>query len=226
MEKPIEKPATALTAASRETPIPLRPDPFAHVHKGLRKALFDLAAQAGAIDAQDAEGISQLANRARDVFRFAEHHAFNEDRFLLPRMETKGMPETRAMRADHQVLEQTLHALADAATLLAQEPLSLRRFYLNLNRFIGQYVLHLDEEETRMLPLIHAQFSDAELAEFGREAVASTAPQDQAMMLAFMFPAMTQEEVNAFFANLRGKASPEAMAHLQGIAHRAGRPVS
>ena len=224
MEKQIEKPTTTLTAASKETPT--RPDPFAHVHKGLRKALFDLAVQAGSTDAQDAEGLSHLASRAHDVFRFTEHHAFNEDRFLLPRMEAKGMPEAQAMRADHQVLEHSLHALAEAASLLAQEPHNLRRFYLDLNRFIGQYVLHLDEEEIRVLPSVHAHFTDAELAEFGREAVASTPPQDQAMMLAFMFPAMTQAEVNTFFANLRDKASPETIAHLQGIAQRAGRPVA
>lgn len=222
MEKQVEKPATALSAKTA----PLRPDPFAHVHKGLRKALFDLAVQAGATDAQDAEGLSRLASRARDVFRFTEHHAFNEDRFLLPRMKAKGMPEAQAMHADHQVLEHTLHGLAEVASQLMQEPSNLRRFYLDLNRFIGQYVLHLDEEEMRVLPEIHAHFTDAELAEFGREAVASTPPQDQAMMLAFMFPAMTQEEVNAFFANLRGKASPEAMAHLQGIARQAGRAVA
>jgi Hemerythrin HHE cation binding domain len=204
----------------------LRPDIFAHVHKGLRKALFELAALAGATDAQDGEGLARLTDKARDVFRFVEHHAFNEDRFLLPRMESKGMAEAQAMHQDHAALEATLRDLVAMAGGLAQNPIHLRRFYLDLNRFIAQYVLHLDEEETYMLPLIHAHFTDAELAEFGREAVAATAPQDQAMMLAFMFPAMTQSEVNGFFENLRGKAPPEVMAHLQGIANKAGRAVA
>jgi Hemerythrin HHE cation binding domain len=200
-----------------------RPDIFANVHKGLRKALFDLAALAGATDTQDAEGLARLTDKARDVFRFAEHHAFNEDRFLIPRMESKGMPEAQVMQNDHQGLESLLHALGKAAASLAQNPGILRGFYLDLNRFIAQYLLHLDEEETHVLPSVHAHFTDAELGEFGREAVASTAPQDQAMMLAFMFPAMTQIEVNGFFENLRGKAPPEVMAHLQGIARKAGR---
>jgi hemerythrin-like domain-containing protein len=202
-----------------------RPDIFANVHKGLRKALFDLAALAGATDAQDAEGLTRLTAMARDVFRFAEHHAFNEDRFLIPRMVSKGMPEAQAMQRDHQGLESLLHALGDTAASLAQNPGNLRSFYLDLNRFIAQYLLHLDEEETRVLPSVHAHFTDAELGEFGREAVASTSPQDQDMMLSFMFPAMTQAEVNGFFENLRGKAPAEAIAHLQGIARRAGRAV-
>ena len=75
-----------------------RPDVFKGVHKGLRKALFELAVQAGATDPVRADEVAALAAKAKEVFRFGEHHALNEDRFLEPEMAAKAMPEANRMR--------------------------------------------------------------------------------------------------------------------------------
>lgn len=197
-----------------------RPDVFKGVHKGLRKALFDLAVQAGATDASRADEGAALAAKAKEVFHFVEHHAWNEDRFLEPMMAAKGMPEADRMRIDHERLEAEVSALAEAAGRLGQTPQWFHGFYLSLNRFIAEYLVHLHEEETAILPALHARFTDAELADFSRQSVAATAPADQEMMLTYMFPAMNAGELRDFFAGLQGKAPAEMVAHLRGIAER------
>ena len=145
-----------------------RPDVFKGVHKGLRKALCELAVQAGATDPVRADEVAALAAKAKEVFRFVEHHALNEDRFLEPEMAAKAMPEANRMRTDHGRLEAEVRALADASTRLAETPERFHGFYLSLNRFIAEYLLHLHEEETAILPALHARFTDAELADFSR----------------------------------------------------------
>jgi hypothetical protein len=197
-----------------------RADVFTGVHKGLRKALFGLALQAGAADAGSAEEMGGLAGKAREVFHFLEHHALNEDRFLVPMMEGKAMPHGAEMRYDHGVLEEALKDLRARASALARSPASLHGFYLALNRFIADYLRHIDEEETVVMPALHEALTDEDLAGFSRQSVAATAPQDQAMMLSHMFPAMSPQELKGFFDGVRKGAPAHVIAHLEGIAER------
>jgi len=199
-----------------------RMDVFKNVHKGLRSALFNLALQAGLVDAGRPDELDALKAQARDAFRFLEHHASNEDRFLFPMMEAKSLPDAPRLRADHADLESEVDRLRRALDRTdAGSRSDLQGFYLALNRFIGRYLRHLDEEEANLLPLLQEAFSDAELARFSRQSVAATAPPDQAMMLGHMFPAMQASDLRSFFENLRSQAPTEAVQHLEGVARRA-----
>lgn len=203
--------------------IPERMDVFKSVHKGLRKALFNLALQAGITDPDRPDEVSALSAQAKEVFHFLEHHARNEDRFLVPMMEARSLAPASRMRTDHAHLDAEVESLRrglDGLGGLAGSPSRLHGFYLALNRFIARYLAHLNEEESEILPLLHAAFTDAELGEFSRQSVAATAPPDQAMMLGHMFPAMQAPELSAFFDNLRSKAPKEAVEYLEGIAKR------
>lgn len=197
-----------------------RMDVFRSVHKGLRSALSALVVQAGRTDAFQAEEVEALSLKAGEAFHFVAHHALNEDRYLLPAMVAKAIPEADAMRKEHASLEAELEVLRRDAVQLSQAPGRLHRFYLALSRFVSDYLAHLHQEETDILPVLHARFTDAELGEFPRQSVANTSPADQAMMLAYMFPAMDAAELKAFFAGVRGKVPAEMLAHLEGIARR------
>lgn len=197
-----------------------RLDVFRSVHKGLRSALSALVVQTGRTDAFQEEEVEALARKAGEVFRFVSHHALNEDRYLLPAMESKSMPQAAAMREEHASLEAELDGLRRELSRLPQAPDRLHPFYLALARFVSAYLAHLHQEETAILPALHARFTDAELGEFSRLSVANTPPEDQAMMLAYMFPAMDAAELKAFFGGIRGKAPDDMVAHLEGIARR------
>lgn len=197
-----------------------RMDVFKNVHKGLRRALFNLALQAGLVDAGRPEELDALRTQARDVFHFLEHHARNENRFLIPMMEAKSLSDTSRLLADHADLDAEVDRLRRGLDQLEGAPSRLQGFYLALNRFIGRYLHHLDEEEAHLLPLLHGAFADAELAEFSRQSVAATAPPDQDMMLGQMFPAMQASDLRSFFDNLRAKAPKESVQYLEGVARR------
>ena len=198
-----------------------RMDVFKSVHKGLRRALFNLALQAGIADPGRPEERAALTLQAREVFHFLEHHARNEDRFLAPMMEAKSPGSASRLKAEHADLGAELEDLLRSLDALeAGAPSGLHGFYLAINRFIGRYLRHLDEEETRLLPLLHGAFTDQELAVFSEKSVSNTAPADQAMMLGHMFPAMQDLELRSFFETLRVKAPKEVVEYLEGLARR------
>lgn len=202
-------------------PVVERLDVFKSVHKGLRRALFNLALQAGIADPAQSGELAALKAQAREAFHFLEHHARNEDRFLVPLMETKSLAQASRMRAEHADLGAELKGLLGSLDALEEGgPSGLHGFYLALNRFIGRYLSHLDEEETQMLPLLHGAFTDDELAVFSEKSVSHTPPADQAMMLGHMFPAMQSSELRTFFGILRAKAPREAVQRLEGLARR------
>jgi|SRR5690606_39181514 len=202
-----------------------RMDVFKSVHKGLRRALFNLALQAGTADPDKPEELAALAFQAREVFHFLEHHARNEDRFLAPMLETASPASASRLKAEHADLGAELESLLrDLENLEKGAPprlhAGLHAFYLALNRFIGRYLHHLNEEETELLPFLHGGFTDGELAVFPEKSVSHTAPADQAMMLGHMFPAMQPRELRSFFETLRAKAPKEAVQYLEGLARR------
>ncbi len=198
-----------------------RPDVFTHVHKGLRKALFELAAQTGATHALRPSEVENLRQKAGEVFHFLSHHAQNEDRFLLPEMEALGLTETATIRAEHGRLEGRIESLQKALASLSGAQADLDHFYLDLSRFISEYLTHLDDEESRLLPRLLASMDDAQLSLFAQRSVASTAPHDQIMMLGYMFKAMHAGEIDAFFQKLRQNNPPppaEFISRLESLA--------
>lgn len=197
-----------------------RIDVFHSVHKGLRKALYSLSLQAGITEAGQLEEMAALKSQALEVFHFLEHHARNEDRFLVPLMEAKSLVSAPDILAEHAELDAEVDRLRASLNHLDNSPTLLRSFYLSLNRFIAKYLAHLDKEETDILPLLHEAFTDTELSAFSQQSVAATTPQDQAMMLGHMFPAMQTSELRGFFNTVRTKAPEAALRHLEAIAHR------
>jgi hemerythrin-like domain-containing protein len=101
--------------------------------------------------------VEALSRKAGEVFHFVAHHAMNEDRYLLPAMEAKGMPQAEVMRSDHASLDAELDALRRDASGLSRAPDRLHRFYLFLARFVCDYLAHLHVEEAEILPVIHAR---------------------------------------------------------------------
>ncbi len=187
----------------------------------MRKPLYGLAVQAGTTDAERPEEVTSLVQQAGKVFHFLEHHARNEDRFLVPMMEAKSLEAAARLRSGHGELDAEVEALRKRLDNVAGSPPRLHAFYLALNAFLARYLVHLHEEEDGLLPVLHARFTDAELGEFSRQSVAATSPEDQTLMLGHMFPAMQAREREAFLAGLRAKAPPAVVAHVEGIARRA-----
>ena len=179
------------------------PDLFTNVHKGIRQALFAATSALGRAGDDDAR-LARARTLLRQALRFVAHHGENEDVLLLPLL-ARAAPEVHArMTAAHAALQPPATALQAALDSASGDAL-----YARAGHFVARYLEHMHEEEHALEPLIRAALTADELASFGRESVARTAPDDQRMMIALMLPAMTRVDVEAFLTRLPAPLAAE-----------------
>ena len=180
-----------------------QPDLFTNVHKGIRQALFAATSALGRAGDDDAR-LTRARALLRQALRFVAHHGDNEDALLLPLL-ARAAPDVHArMTAAHATLHAPLTALQAAVDRAPSDEL-----YARAGDFLTCYLEHMSEEEYTFEPIIRAALPVDELARFGRESVTRTAPDDQRMMIAFMLPAMTRVDVEAFLARLPAPLAAE-----------------
>lgn len=188
-----------------------KPDPFFNVHKGIRKALFDMCHRIGTHE--EREPVSEaLKQTVHEVLRFVTSHGENEDLFLVSSLKERDPGCAKRITEAHRSLDLAILSLQKATEKDA------RTLYFEACSFTARYLEHMREEELEHLLVIHAQFSADELAAFGKNAMARIPPTDQAMMLRYMFGAMSEGDVATFLANMRAKMPSEAFVHLKCIA--------
>jgi hypothetical protein len=175
---------------------PIRPDLFRNVHKGIRRALFDVCLALGRAG-DDAPADARLRGVLRDVMHFVAHHGDNEDVLLVPILRRANPALAARMEAAHAPISAALELLVAA---IDREP--FEALHLRVAAFTALYLAHMDDEERVLEPEIVAALSLGELVEFGRGAVERTAPHDQRAMLGWMLPAMTKVDVDAFLARV------------------------
>ena len=184
------------------------PDIFTNVHKGIRAALFAATTALGRAGADD-ERLGAARAILRQALRFVAHHGDNEDVLLLPLLAQAAPAVHARMTAAHAALHEPLAALEAAL-----ESASSATLYARTGQFVARYLEHMHEEEHALEPHIRVALTVEQLTQFSRDSVTRTAPADQRMMIAFMLPAMTRVDVDAFLARL----PPPLAAELRPLA--------
>lgn len=201
-------PAATAMLSSEVSMATIAPDIFTNVHKGIRNALFAACTALGRAGDDEARGAAARAV-LHDALRFVAHHGENEDLLLVPLLRERAPEVWMRIQQAHARVNEELVALAAAVD--AEQPHEL---YARTCEFLALYLEHMREEEHELEPAIRAALSVEALAGFGRQSVERTAPADQQMMLAWMLPAMTPADVEAFFARL----PPESAERLRPLA--------
>lgn len=197
-------------------------DIYARVHKGLRKALFDLAYSAGRTDYANDMELAALTEQTADVIAFLQRHAYVEDTFQLPALEARAPGSTGHYHEEHHRIEEEIDRLAAAlyriATIEPNGRMSAgERWYLQLNRFVANYLAHMDLEETSTGPLFLEYCSDDDLSRLFATIMANSAPSDSFLMLKYTIPAIDHDERAGFLGNIRRNAPPAAFEKVMQL---------
>jgi hypothetical protein len=174
----------------------MRPDIFDNVHKGIRKALFDLCSALGRAGDDPVAG-ADARRRAHEVVHFLRHHGENEELLLVPLLADRAPDAHARMVNDHAHVQEAIDRFATAIDhegtfVLYHEACTLTAAYLE----------HMRVEELELLPRIAAVLTPAECGAFSRESVARTAPADQRMMLGYMLSAMSRADADALIGRI------------------------
>ena len=169
-----------------------RDDLFTHIHKALRKGLFDLTVLAGSTDWTDPAEVSALEDRWRPFVAFLRSHSRHEDDHIL-RILDRDEPSATAVAAEqHEDLDALLDDLDGRfeAGVSAPDPAMGLALYRDLARFVAAYLPHLHEEETTIMERIWARCSDEEIAATRAAFMAELTADEMAMSMELMLPAL------------------------------------
>lgn len=141
-------------------------DLLTHPHKEQRKWLYTLSIEASDMDFNNESQLEQFKINFQNLIDNLKEHAENEELFILPLIVDKFPKEADVFQQEHPEIEVKIQALHEAMKELDQSnnraDLGLT-FYRLLNRFIAEYLLHLDAEEQKILPVLEEHFSAEEL---------------------------------------------------------------
>jgi hypothetical protein len=142
-----------------------RHDFFTVIHKGQRKELFAATVLAGTINWQDASAASDFVALWSKLTSMLEAHAAHEHKHFFPLLDQHAPEIVVQVEAAHEDLEHQLVTLTDTIAVAACE---LDRehglaVYRQLSAFVANYMLHILDEETIVMPAIWRHCTDAEI---------------------------------------------------------------
>lgn len=191
-----------------------RLDIYKDVHKGVRKALFDLAQLAGSTEFNSTESLVKLKEHFARAYNLLETHAHSEDTYVEPMVQECDANIAAELSTTHNKLETIIRQLqielnnldADQDDVIFQG----REFYLGLTKFVGEYLKHIADEEQIIMPLLWEKFDDQKLMEVSVTIRANIPPPVMMNFLSCMIPAMNHAERSIMLGGMKQAAPTEA----------------
>ncbi|GIH23288.1 hypothetical protein Aph01nite_15980 [Acrocarpospora phusangensis] len=199
-----------------------RDDLFTHIHKALRRGLFEVTMQAGATDWADAGDVERLAARWRPLLALLRSHTEHEERHIMRVLDPYEHQATEAIAEQHVDQEELLEHLAESFDTLAArpDPAAGLGFYRDLARFVAGYLPHLHEEETVVMPRIWARCTDEEIAAARAGFMAEMTPEIQAISLELMLPSLDRPTRAGLVRRMAATAPPDVVKGVLAIGDR------
>jgi hypothetical protein len=199
-----------------------RDDLFTHIHKALRLGLFEVTMRAGATDWTDVGDVARLERRWRPLQGLLESHTRHEDRHILRVLDRHDRSVTAPIDEEHRTLDATLAgiALAFDRAVREHEANAGLDFYRALACFVGAYLPHLHEEETVVMPRIWELCTDEEIAATRAAFMAELTPDETALSMELMLPAVDPRSRAELVATIAATAPPPVLETVMSIAAR------
>ncbi|HZR12342.1 MAG TPA: hemerythrin domain-containing protein [Acidimicrobiia bacterium] len=213
-------PQLAATTAPLET---VEVDLYGNIHKAIRGELFAVTYAAGNVDPSHDAALEAVVGRWTTLAGLLVSHAAHEDTFVGPVLEHVDRDLVTAVTAAHASIDAIMAevgALADDALGERREArrLPVHRLHLALASFTATYLQHEEFEELVVMPALAARVTADELRSVHEAILASIPPDEMAMSLSMMLPAINVDERVEVLAGVRAGAPAEVFTGVLGLA--------
>ncbi len=179
-------------------------DFYTFIHKSFRSRLFEASVAAGRADWADRAEAASTRAVIEQLFEDLKGHAAHESEFWHPLIARVNPDALRSLEAEHVAQDREIEAMMALLAEAADGDLEAgQAFYRAFNAFIGDFLLHLAEEETGN-PLLWAAYRDGQLDD-AYHAFKLSIPLDESLRyMESMLPAMSPQDRSLLFASLAG----------------------
>jgi iron-sulfur cluster repair protein YtfE (RIC family) len=195
---------------------------YREVHKGLRRALFEVADMAGSVDVADAEAVASLRARFADLdMMLTTHHSHEEiGRLGALISEHVDADTARSIQDAHDWSDAALADLRIRVSRL-QSDRDAAALYDAAVEFVAGYLAHMNDEEHVVMPALNAGADQDELGQIVMQIRMSVPPPQMCIFLRYMLPAMNPDERTTTLGGMKMGAPPEVFDLFWGSAQSA-----
>lgn len=175
-------------------------------HKYVSFALSELERLIAKTDFADPAGIVHVESEWQRVKELLEGHAYHEEHNFHALLERKGSTIHHEAHNDHERQEETLKNLQRLLSAIKTSPDPVEagyQFYLAYRKFVGDNLLHLHEEETKLLPELQRLCSDEELRAIEHPTYDLMTVEEMREMVQVLFPHMNFSDKCAFLTDIK-----------------------
>lgn len=194
------------------------------IHKGIRAVAHAMVERAQRTDFAQPRQVDELSCVVEEAFAVFEGHAAKETEFVTPILRVCAPSVAADSDGEHREqglrLRDLRRALQAAARGGPSAPALGHAFVVGLSRFEGEMLVHMADEEERLMPALWAAFDDDALVRIHHALLASIPPAEKAEVFAWMLPALSAPERAELLAGARASVPPPAFEALRGVARR------
>ena len=200
-----------------------RYDMYAIIHKALRMFMCDTLVKVGNVDTNDTEETGACLAQVKSLIDVCNSHLHHENDFVHAAMEARRPGSSQEIAKEHEhhlwaigELGELVVAVETAAASERAEAMS--RLYRYLALFVAENFTHMNVEETEHNAVLWATHTDGELIAVEQALVAAIPPQESAIIMRWMIPAMTASERAEKLSGIQRHAPPPVFGMLLEIA--------
>jgi len=199
-------------------------DLYGPVHKGLRARLFDLGVELDRCDFNAPVEVTVALGAYRRTASFLREHHEHEDHFVDPALQQCSSDLREAVAPQHVLAEKALAELDVLVATIARTQDGRRsagaRLCARYRQFLGDYLQHMNHEETAVTAALWAKYTDAELTGL-RARLQDSIPISRFIeWLEILLPAMNIDERTAMLQALKANAPEPTFTAVTGVASR------
>lgn len=175
-------------------------------HKYVSFALSELERLIAKTDFTNDAAIDQVQTEWQGIKEMLEGHAHHEEHSFHTLLEKKGSTIHHEAHHDHEHQEETLNNLQDLLNAIKTSSDRIEagyQFYLAFRKFVGDNLLHLHEEETKLLPELQRLCTDEELRAIEHPIYKIMTVEEMVEMVQVLFPHMNFSDKCAFLTDIK-----------------------
>lgn len=185
-------------------------------HKYVSFALNELERLIAKTDFTSDTALKNVQDEWQSVKEMLKGHAHHEEQNIHPLLEQKGSIVHCGVHDDHDHQEDTLEHLQYFIDAIETSPDRVEagyQFYLTYRKFVGDNLLHLHEEETKILPELQKLCTDEELRAIEYPIYDIMTAEEMVDMVLNLFPHMNFSDKCAFLTDIK-LAQPKKFSEL------------
>jgi hemerythrin-like domain-containing protein len=205
---------------------------YGAVHKGQRRAIFNLGIRAGSLDPEDSSALDALMKDLVELRDEMRSHAELEEKFIHPILRARSAGGARSLEADHEEMHVMLDDMVEQLETTRGKDFPpevqgdmVKEFYHAWCRFTSFYLIHIDGEDEYIQPTLWRLCTDQELMKVFSDIIAYQKPEELMFVLGMMLPAMAPKERVELMAGARGMMPPPAFQGVMDMARRVLSPT-